>query len=127
LEPLHSVVGEATYEMATGTGSATTTSTTTTSAEGGTTEDDRTFDPRIFWAMNVCLLVAIVATCLYCKYGFLSQEERRLRTDLEYQRNVMAREERKRKANYLSPEKRKKLLLASFQKHQVIMVCTLRY
>ena len=89
-------------------------------------DDDWHFDPRIFWAVNACFLVALLATCCYCSYGdrscFTRAHERRLQTDLEYQRNLAAREERKRQAKIMSPAKRKRLLLASFVKHQVIMV-----
>ena len=89
-------------------------------------DDDWAFDPRIFWAVNACFLVAVLATCCYCSYGdrscFTRAHERRLQTDLEYQRNLTAREERKRQAKIMTPAKRKRLLLASFKKHQVIMV-----
>ena len=70
-------------------------------------------------------LVFIVAVC-YCCYGDLSWltnvEQRRRQADAEYQAHLREREDRRKKARIMSPEKRRRLLLASFRRHQVSMV-----
>jgi hypothetical protein len=96
--------------------------------EAATQDTETQFDPRIFWAVNACFVVAVIGICCYFGFGdrscFTLAHERRRQTDLVYQRNLVEREERKRKAKLMSPEKRTRLLLASFKKHQVMMVST---
>lgn len=88
-------------------------------------DDDSNFDPRIFWGVNACFLIAVVVTCCYCYHNrncITQAHERRRQTDLEFQRNQLERRERKRKAKEISPEKLRRLLLSSFKKHRVMMV-----
>lgn len=85
------------------------------------------FDPVLFWSVNAFLIVGTMAICLYCCYGntswFTNTEQRRRQADAEYQATLREREERRKKAKIMAPEKRRRLLLASFRRHKVSMVC----
>jgi len=83
------------------------------------------FDPRVFWTVNVCLIVLFVGICLYCYYGdaswFTNIEQRRRESDAEYQGTLRDRDQRRKNAKILAPDKRRRLLLASFRRHKVYM------
>lgn len=98
-----------------------------TSSEDTSTSDDEYegFDPVLFWSVNAFLIVGTMAICLYCCYGntswFTNTEQRRRQADAEYQATLREREERRKKAKIMAPEKRRRLLLASFRRHRVSM------
>ncbi len=89
------------------------------------------FDARVFWSINVGLIVFFIAICVYCYYADTSWltniEQRRRQTDAEYQASLRDREERRKQAKIMAPEKRRRLLLASFRRHNVAMVCYMKY
>lgn len=85
------------------------------------------FDPQIFWAVNACVVVALIATVCYCCYGdnmswLTTMHQRRREADAQYQATVRAREQQRKEAKILSPEQRRRELLASFRRHKVTMV-----
>ena len=88
-----------------------------------------TFDPVLFWSVNAFIIIVTAVVCLYCCYGntswFTNIEQRRRLADAEYQATLREREERRKQAKIMSPEKRRRLLLASFRRHRVSMVCVL--
>lgn len=100
-------------------------SNTTSSPYDNDNEEEWTFDPRIFWTVNVVVILgAILACCvLQKKYNCMATNPQA--SDLEYQRSLVQREERRKQAKLLSPAQRKRLLMKSFRQNQVLMVrCT---
>ena len=96
-------------------------------SNGDSNNADASFDPVLFWSINAFIILGSVTICLYCCYGntswFTNTEQRRRQADAEYQATLREREERRKKAKVMAPEKRRRLLLASFRRHRVSMVC----
>jgi hypothetical protein len=84
------------------------------------------FDPTLFWSVNAFILVLFIGIVCYCCYGDLSwltnMHQRRRETDAVYQATLREREQKRKNAKVLSPEKRRRELLASFRRHKVSMV-----
>ena len=93
-----------------------------TSEAGGS---EAAFDPKVFWSVNALIFCIIVLSCTwYCCFGghMLLSERSRSDSDEAYRRTVLERRQRQIEARRDSPEKRRKRLLQSFQRHSVSMV-----
>ena len=98
------------------------------------TEDDGSsggsFDPKVFWSVNALIFCIIVGSLVwFCCFGghkiLLLQEGNRTNSDEAFRQAVLERQQRKEAAKRESPEKRRKRLLQSFQRHSVSMVSSL--
>lgn len=91
---------------------------TTNSTTDGTPTSD--FNPKVFWSINAFIAFLLVATVLGCWYRVYHCG---VRFDSNtYRLRVLRAQEAAAEAQKESPEKRKRLLLASFRRHGVTKV-----
>ena len=97
----------------------------TTSTSSPPNAQTQQFDPRVFWSVSffiVVLFAGVVGYGCYSDVSWFTNVHQRRDTDAEYQATLRAREEKRKQAKMMSPEKRRRALLASFDRHQVFMV-----
>jgi hypothetical protein len=87
------------------------------------------YDPHVFWGVNVFLALLLVSACLFwykfhrsVLFGGSATAERRMQSDLIYARTVLERNRIKQERQQQSPEQRRAILLKSFERKAVSMV-----
>ena len=83
------------------------------------------FDPKVFWSVNALLLFLICLSAIWCCFmqkHFYNETDRLNRSDEIYRARRQRRLEECHEKRTMSPDERRRRLLANFSKHKVEMV-----
>jgi hypothetical protein len=112
-------------------------SSTTSSTNDNDAPDQDSFDPVVFWGVNIFLSFMLIVACTCCCIcgkkndwncnWLVNMHERRRQTDEEYRQRLRQQFQELQAAERDTPAVRKAKLLQSFQRHQVSMVRRMYY
>ena len=93
----------------------------------GGSEEDSSFDPKVFWSVNAFILVLFCSALGICCFGkkewfSFDGEFARQQSDETYRQSVLQRRRQQQEAKTDTPAQRTRKLLRSFRRHRVEMV-----